>query len=171
MPLNRPMPTASQPALTVAAIAEQDGRFLLVEELIRGRRLLNQPAGHVEPGEALLEAVVRETLEETAWHFCPEAVTGIYMWRPDARSRGFLRVVFSGRLLARDCGRRLDRGIVRALWLSHDELRSQPPQSLRSPMVLRAIDDYLGGHRTDPCALAGLDLAGLRARAVTLSER
>ncbi|MCK6369805.1 MAG: NUDIX hydrolase [Gammaproteobacteria bacterium] len=132
------------PALTVAAVVERDGRFLMVEEWVHGRRVLNQPAGHVEPGESLTEAVVREMMEETGWVFAPEAVTGIYLWdRPD-RTKRFLRVAIRGRAIAHDTGRRLDNGIIQALWLTRAELVERGG-ALRSPMVMRAVDDHLAG--------------------------
>jgi 8-oxo-dGTP pyrophosphatase MutT (NUDIX family) len=157
-----------KPALTVAAVIERDGRFLMVEELVQGQHVLNQPAGHVEAGESLPAAVIRETLEETAWHFEPQAVTGIYLWQAAAGARPFLRVVFSGRCGAHETGRKLDRGILRALWLRREDLLGQSIATLRSPMVLRSIDDYLAGHREDPAAIVALDRAQLAARATVL---
>jgi 8-oxo-dGTP pyrophosphatase MutT (NUDIX family) len=152
-----------KPDVTVAAVAERDGRFLLVEERASGRVVLNQPAGHLEDGESLLEAVVRETLEETAWDFQPTAVVGVYLWRPAQRGRSFLRVTFSGELLAHDPSRRLDRGIIRTRWLCRDELLA-PGARLRSPLVLQCVNDYLAGVShplslvsylaTEPAALA-----------------
>lgn len=136
-------PALLQPELTVAAIVEQGGRFLLVEELVGGRHVVNQPAGHVEPGEALLDAVVREALEETAWTFVPDAIVGIYLWGAPGQPR-FLRVAFAGHCQDFDPHRDLDKGIVRTLWLTRDELLSRTPQ-LRSPMVLRGVDDYRAG--------------------------
>ncbi len=135
-----------RPDVTVAAIAERDGRFLLVRERAAGRLVFNQPAGHLEDGETLVEAVVRETLEETAWHFAPEALVGIYLWRHPAKRRSFLRVTFCGSLGALDAGRSLDHGIVDTVWLNRQQLLARESQ-LRSPMVLRCIDDYLGGAR------------------------
>ena len=85
-----------RPDLTVAAIVQRDDRFLIVEERIRNRLVLNQPAGHVEEGESILAAVVRETLEETAWHFQPKHLLGLYQWRNEANGRSFLRVAISG---------------------------------------------------------------------------
>lgn len=152
-----------KPDVTVAAVAERDGRFLLVEERASGRVVLNQPAGHLEDGESLLEAVVRETLEETAWDFQPTAVVGVYLWRPAQQGRSFLRITFSGELLAHDPSRRLDRGIIRTRWLSRDELLA-PGARLRSPLVLQCVNDYLAGVShplslvnylaTEPAALA-----------------
>ena len=154
-----------KPDVTVAAVAERDGRFLLVEERASGGVVLNQPAGHLEDGESLIEAVVRETLEETAWDFLPKAVVGVYLWRPAQQGRSFLRITFSGELLAHDPSRRLDRGIIRTRWLSRDDLLS-PGARLRSPLVLQCVDDYLAGVRhplsllshlvTESAALAAL---------------
>lgn len=135
-----------KPHVTVAAIAEKDGHFLMVEENAAAGRVYNQPAGHLDDGEGLLDAVVRETLEETAWHFRPEALTGIYRWRNADSSRTYLRVCFTGQCIHHEQGRPLDPDIVRALWLTADELRADAGR-LRSPLVLRSLDDYLAGKR------------------------
>ena len=135
-----------KPDVTVAAVAERDGRFLLVEERVRGRVVINQPAGHLEDGESFVEAVVRETLEETAWTFVPQAIVGVYVWRPDHLGRTFLRVAFCGDLASHDPDRSLDRGILRTRWLTHEELRL-PRTRTRSPLVLQCVDDYLAGAR------------------------
>ena len=131
--------------MTVAAVAEHGGRFLLVEEQIDGKALLNQPAGHLEEGENLLAAVIRETLEETAWHFQPTALVGLYRWQQPDKGSTFLRATFSGRCTRHDPERRLDADIRRVHWLSPQEIRQQSA-SLRSPMVLRSVEDYLAGH-------------------------
>lgn len=136
--------TGIRPELTVAAVIERDGRFMFVEERVGGRLVINQPAGHVEPGETLLQAVCRETLEETAWTFLPEAVVGIYLWSRGAGQQTFLRVAYSGHCSGHDQHRVLDTGIERVIWLARDELLARTPQ-LRSPMVLRAVDDYQAG--------------------------
>jgi len=135
-----------RPDLTVAAVVERDGRFLLVEERVGNRMVFNQPAGHVEHGERLLDAVVRETLEETAWHFTPEALVGIYLWEQSEKQRSFLRFTFCGHVGEHEPQRRLDRGIERAVWLTRQQLVTRSSR-LRSPMVLRCIDDYLGERR------------------------
>ena len=135
-----------KPDVTVAAVTERDGQFLLVEERASGRIVINQPAGHLEPGETFLDAVIRETLEETGWTFRPEAVVGVYMWQPEHMARTFLRVAFSGVLEAHDAARPLDHGIVRTRWCVRDQLIAQQAK-LRSPLVLRCIDDYLSGTR------------------------
>jgi len=135
-----------KPDVTVAAVAERDGRFLFVEERSRGRLVLNQPAGHLEDGETFLEAVVRETLEETAWQFEPASVVGVYVWRPEHLSRTFLRIAFAGSLSSHEPERPLDRGIVGTRWLTREQLAA-PALKLRSPLVTRCVDDYLGGAR------------------------
>jgi 8-oxo-dGTP pyrophosphatase MutT (NUDIX family) len=146
----------ARPDLTVAAIVERDGEFLVVEERVRNALVLNQPAGHVEAGESPRDAVVRETLEETAWHFEPSALTGLYLWRHPESGRTILRVAFAGTCTRHDPTRRLDRGIVRALWLTRKEIATHA-RALRSPMVLRCIDDYLRGERYPLDALKHLD--------------
>jgi 8-oxo-dGTP pyrophosphatase MutT (NUDIX family) len=154
--------------LTVAAVVEDRGRFLFVEELAGGQLVINQPAGHVEPGEALRDAVIRETLEETAWHFRPEAITGIYLWSPGPDHKSYLRVAFTGRCDRHERDRRLDDGIIRALWLTRDELVARAAQH-RSPMVLRAVDDYLHGQRHGCELVRELGPAQLMQRAALLS--
>ena len=149
------------PDVTVAAVTETAGKFLVVEERIHGRRVLNQPAGHVEDGETLLAAVVREAREETAWQFEPRALVGIYHWR-NPRGQGFLRFAFSGAVSAHDPRQALDRAIIATHWLSPQELRQRAPE-LRSPLVLRCIEDYLAGTRRELAEVAMLDLAGARA--------
>ena len=136
------------PRVTVAAIVEKDGRFLLVEEVDQGGTVLNQPAGHLEAGETLLEAVQRETLEETAWQFTPQALLGVYRWQHPRKNRTFLRFAIIGSVSRHDPERALDRGIVRALWLTADEIRRDQARH-RSPQVQRCIDDYLAGRRAE----------------------
>ncbi|WP_371822633.1 NUDIX hydrolase [Methylococcus sp. EFPC2] len=131
----------------MAAVVEHEGRFLLVEEhTAAGRLVFNQPAGHVEYGESLLEAVARETLEETAWRFTPQALVGIYLWNRPAGQAGYLRVCFAGSVDAHDPEQALDEGIERAVWRSRQELLADE-ERLRSPLVLQVIDDYLAGER------------------------
>lgn len=134
-----------RPEITVAALAEQDGRFLMVEERIKGRAVFNQPAGHVEGGETLLEAVVREAREETAWRFEPRFLLGVYFLE-HAHGRSTLRFAFTGAVCDHDAAQPLDRGILRTHWLTRDELGERQPR-LRSPLVLRCVDDYLSGRR------------------------
>lgn len=135
-----------RPDVTVAAIIEREGRFLFVEEYVGDRLVINQPAGHLEPNESFSAAVIRETLEETAWTFVPEAVSGIYLWPHPERNLTFLRVTFCGQVTQHHAERRLDRGIRRTLWLSRQELEQRQSQ-LRSPMVIKCMDDYLAGIR------------------------
>jgi 8-oxo-dGTP pyrophosphatase MutT (NUDIX family) len=135
-----------RPDLTVAAIVERDGQFLLVEERVGNRMVFNQPAGHVEHGEQFIDAVIRETLEETAWTFRPEALIGVYLWEQAEKQKSFLRVVYSGEVTQHHPDRPLDRGIERALWLDRDQIIARSAR-LRSPLVLRCIDDYLEGAR------------------------
>jgi 8-oxo-dGTP pyrophosphatase MutT (NUDIX family) len=149
MPLN--------PEVTVAAVVVRDGRFLLVEERIQGRLVLNQPAGHLEDRETLVEAAVRETCEETAWRFHPEALVGTYLWRNPSNGRSFLRFAFCGEVDDHQPQQPLDKGIVRALWLSPDELQAQPAR-LRSPLVMRCIEDFLQGRRLPLESVSSLDL-------------
>lgn len=134
------------PHVTVAAVAERDGRFLLVEETANGAPVVNQPAGHLEDGESLLAAVARETLEETAWHFKAEALLGVYRWRNARNGVTYIRFAFTGELVAHEPTRPLDRAIARTLWLTADEIRAARERH-RSPQVQRCLDDYLAGHR------------------------
>jgi len=136
-----------KPNVTVAAVIEQDGRFLLVEEETPEGLRLNTPAGHLDPGESPAEGCARETLEETAHRFTPTALIGIYM----ARTRReeditYLRFAFAGTLGAREPGRALDHGIVRTLWMTADEIRASTARH-RSPLLLQCIEDYLAGKR------------------------
>jgi 8-oxo-dGTP pyrophosphatase MutT (NUDIX family) len=135
-----------KPHATVAAIIERDNKFLMVEEDIHGAVVINQPAGHLDPDESLLDAVIRETREETAWRFKPESVTGIYLWQHPDNGETFLRVAFCGQCDDHDETQTLDDGILQAVWKSRDELIAQQSR-LRSPMVLHCIDDYLAGKR------------------------
>lgn len=133
------------PSVTVASIVEREGRFLMVEEAANGCPVYNQPAGHLEPGESLLEAVARETLEETGLDFAPSHLVGIYRWTlPEDRHRTYLRFCFAGSATPRTPTPVLDPVIRRVLWLTRSELAELGPR-LRSPMVLRCIDDYLTG--------------------------
>jgi 8-oxo-dGTP pyrophosphatase MutT (NUDIX family) len=133
-----------QAHVTVAALCEQEGRFLLVEELIDGQLLLNQPAGHLDPGESLVEAVVREAREESAWVVEPLALVGLYLWREPARTKSFLRAAFACRCLRHFPDQDLDIGVQRAVWMSHAEVKANQGR-LRSPLVLRCIEDFQRG--------------------------
>ena len=144
-----------KPDLTVAAIVERDGQFLMVEERVGNRMVFNQPAGHVERGEQIIDAVIRETLEETAWTFRPKALVGIYFWEQLERNRAFLRFAFSGTVEDHDPHRMLDRGIERAIWMSHEQLVIRAGR-LRSPMVLRGIEDFQSGRQFPLEILCGL---------------
>src|SRR6185295_8465389 len=146
-----------KPEVTVAAVVERDGRFLMVEERAAGRLVLNQPAGHLEDRETLIDAVIRETREETAWRFTPAALIGTYLWRNPDNERTFLRFTFCGSVDDHAADQPLDTGIVRAVWLSHDQLLAQPGR-LRSPLVLRCLDDYLRGMRQPLESVAALSL-------------
>jgi 8-oxo-dGTP pyrophosphatase MutT (NUDIX family) len=145
------------PEVTVAAIVERDGRFLMVEERASGRLVLNQPAGHLEDQETLIEAVIRETREETAWRLTPAALIGTYLWRNPENERTFLRFAFCGSVDDHRPDQPLDTGIVRAFWMSHEQLLAQPGR-LRSPLVLRCLDDYLRGMRQPLESVAALSL-------------
>ena len=135
-----------KPNTTVAAIIEQNGKFLLVEEETdRGNRF-NQPAGHLEDGETLIEAVIRETLEESAYDFTPKALLGIYHWKHPHNATTYLRFAFIGKAGVHYPMQELDDGIVRAVWMSVDEIREKQHLT-RSPQVLHCIEDYLAGKR------------------------
>ncbi len=139
-----------KPSVTVAAIIERDGLFLLVEEETSDGICLNQPAGHLEPSESLEQAVVRETLEETAHDFLPTALIGMYMSRYLSSRAGqeitYLRFAFAGDLGAVH-DRALDHGILRTVWMTHADLAACPDRH-RSPLVLQCVQDYLNGKRT-----------------------
>ena len=135
-----------KPNTVVAAIIEDKGKFLMVEEMAGGKLVINQPAGHLDEGESLLNAVVRETLEETAWSFAPESITGIYLWPNLQNGCTYLRFCFCGKPTGHNPALPLDKEIERAVWMSREELVSQSDK-LRSPLVLKCIDDYLAGQR------------------------
>ncbi len=132
------------PRVTVASVVEREGRFLVVEEGAEGRLVYNQPAGHLEPGESLVEAVTRETREETGLTFQPTHLVGIYRWSVPDGDRTYLRFCFAGTAAETTPTEPLDPAIRRVLWLSRAELSALGPH-LRSPLVLRCIDDYLAG--------------------------
>ena len=144
-----------KPSTTVAAIIEREGRFLLVEEHTPEGLRLNNPAGHLDPGESLVQACARETLEETAHHFSPQALVGVYLARvqlPDGPLRpggddiSYLRFAFCGELGAFEPGRSLDTGIVRTVWLSAEQLQASRALH-RSALVWQCVQDYLRGQR------------------------
>ena len=134
----------------MAAVIERGGKFLLVEEEDHGQVLFNQPAGHLELNESLVEACAREVMEESAWHFRPRELLGIYRWSKPACAGGagatYVRFAFCGDLGEHEAGRGLDIGIVRALWMSAGEIRASRARH-RSPLVLRCVEDYLAGRR------------------------
>ena len=144
------MDTRWKPNVTVAAIIERGGRFLLVEERTADGLRLNNPAGHLDRGETPQQACAREALEETAYAFTPTALVGVYLSRTLREHTGeditYLRLAFRGELGAHDPGRALDDGIVRTLWLTVDEVRASTARH-RSPLVLRCIEDYLEGQQ------------------------
>jgi 8-oxo-dGTP pyrophosphatase MutT (NUDIX family) len=138
------------PSVTVAAIVEQGGKFLLVEEHTPEGLKLNNPAGHLDPGESLVQACIRETLEETARALEPEALVGMYMSRMQRTSTGeditYLRFAFCGKVGEVIAGRALDEGIVRTLWMSPEEIMASQKRH-RSPLLVRCMQDYLRGQR------------------------
>lgn len=139
-----------RPSVTVAAVIEQDGRYLLVEELTPEGVMLNNPAGHLEPGESPQQAVVREALEETGRNFAPEALLGLYLSRFLRPATGedvtYLRLAFCGTAGDPIAGWVLDKGILRTLWMSAEEVRANAHR-MRSPLVLQCIEDHLAGRR------------------------
>lgn len=133
-----------KPNVTVAAVVQRDGKFLLVEEETEAGLAFNQPAGHLEEGESLVDAVVREALEETAYHFKPTHLVGIYNWKHPAKDVTYLRFAFAGELRGWEVNRKLDEGIVGARWLTLDEVKATQARH-RSPLILRCIEDHLAG--------------------------
>ena len=154
-----------KPSVTVAAVIERDGRFLLVEERVDGRLVLNQPAGHLDPGESLPAAAARETLEETGYRFMPSQLVGVYHWQSDAGTT-FVRFTFCGAHTAPTGAVRLDEGIVAVHWLTRAEMLARE-RELRSPTVLRCVDDYLAGTRYPLDLVRHLSLERLALRAKT----
>jgi 8-oxo-dGTP pyrophosphatase MutT (NUDIX family) len=135
-----------KPNVTVAALIERDGRFLLVEEETEDGLRFNQPAGHLDEGESLVAACAREALEETAWGFTPTTLVGIYQWQRPQGDITYLRFAFSGELGAHEEGRDLDTGIRCAVWMTPDEIRTTKDRH-RSPLVWQCVSDYLAGQR------------------------
>lgn len=135
-----------KPNVTVAAIIERDGKFLLVEEETDDGIRYNQPAGHLECRESLLDAVVREALEETAYTFVPKSLVGVYNWRNEAKDVTYLRFAFAGTVSGFDAQRVLDAGIIAAHWLTLDEIRACQAQH-RSPLIVQCIEDWCAGKR------------------------
>jgi 8-oxo-dGTP pyrophosphatase MutT (NUDIX family) len=135
-----------RPALTVAAIVERDGRFLVVRERTNGGVRLNQPAGHLEGGESPANGAARETLEEAGWHVEPYALVGIYRWEAPDDGATFVRFAYAARALAHEPDRPLDEGIIDSLWLTYEEIAARRNEH-RSPLVLRCVEDYRAGTR------------------------
>ena len=135
--------TVWKPSATVAAVIEREGRFLIVEETQDGKRVLNQPAGHLDPGETILDACVREVMEETAHRFQPTALVGIYRWVYTPAEVTFIRFCFSGKILGTE-NRALDKEILALHWLTPAELRAKSAMH-RSPLVQQCVDDYVSG--------------------------
>jgi len=135
-----------KPNVTVAAIIEQEGKFLLVEEHTSQGLKFNQPAGHLEANESLLHAVVREAREESAYDFEPQHLVGVYRWHAANSDITYLRFAYSGRILDHHAGQALDKGIVRAVWMSVEEIRASVSRH-RSPLILQCVEDYLAGKR------------------------
>ena len=135
-----------KPNVTVAAVIERDGKFLLVEEQTSQGLMFNQPAGHLEADESLLVAVSREALEESAYQFEARHLIGIYRWHSPASDITYLRFAFSGHILAHYPENALDQGIVRTVWMTAEEMRASQARH-RSPLVMRCVEDYLTGKR------------------------
>lgn len=135
-----------KPNVTVAAVIEHDAKFLLVEEETSQGVRLNQPAGHLEADESLLAAVVRETLEESAYQFESQHLVGIYRWHSPDSGTTYLRFAFAGRILAHYPEQLLDQGIIRAVWMTEEEVRASQARH-RSPLVLRCVEDFLSGKK------------------------
>jgi phosphatase NudJ len=139
-----------KPNVTVAAVIERDGKFMLVEEETSNGLMLNNPAGHLDLGESPVNACIREVLEETTYAFAPTSLIGVYMSRTRRVRTGhdttYLRLTFCGELGDVQPGAELDTGIVRTLWMTADEIRASVPRH-RTPLLLRCIEDYLTGRR------------------------
>ena len=144
-----------QPDVTVATVVIRDGRMLMVEEEVSRRRVLNQPAGHLEPDESIVDAAVRETLEETGWTVKLTGFIGAYQWRAPETGRSYLRLAFAADPVSHDASRPLDTGIVQALWLTPTELHERRSHH-RSPLVWRAAADALAGRRLPLEAVSAL---------------
>ncbi len=133
-----------KPHATVAAVIQRDNTFLMVEEKIEGDIVINQPAGHLDDNESLTSAVIREVQEETAWTFQPQGIIGIYRWQHPSKTHTHIRTTFFGTVSDHNPEQPLDSPIIRAIWLTRDQLLDS---NLRSPMVVRCIDDYLNSRQ------------------------
>jgi 8-oxo-dGTP pyrophosphatase MutT (NUDIX family) len=140
------MSTIWKPNVTVAAVIERDGKFLLVEEETDDGIRFNQPAGHLDEGESLVDACAREAMEETAWHFKPTALIGVYQWPRPQRDITYLRFAFAGDLGAHEDGRPLDTGILRAVWMTPAEIEASRSRH-RSPLIWQCVQDWQAGRR------------------------
>lgn len=134
------------PHATVAVVVEKEGKFLLVEEESSGQVVFNQPAGHIEENETFIEAASRETLEESAWHVEPKYLIGFYVYKSGSNNTTYHRACYYAEAIRHEADLKLDQGIIRAVWLSRDEIAALGDR-LRSPMVLKCIDDYLAGNQ------------------------
>lgn len=143
------------PHVTVACVVADGDRFLMVEEVIRGVHQFNQPAGHLEPRETLPEAAVRETLEETGWDIELDCFIGVQQWHSPVHASHIVRFAFGGRPVRQHAERKLDAGIVRALWMRHADIVAAAA-NLRSPLVLTTLDDWLAGQRMPLSVLRSL---------------
>lgn len=145
-----------RPRVTVAAVGQHDGRFLFVEERAAdGRVVINQPAGHVEAGESIIDAAIREALEETGWHFRPDGLLATYLWQRDDRGVTYFRIALTGDFQPGPADAKLDPDILGTSWLTRDELIDRSAQH-RSPLVLRCVDDFLAGTRYPLAVLQSL---------------
>jgi len=135
-----------KPNVTVAALVESAGKFLLIEEETTRGACYNQPAGHLEPGESLVAGAIRETLEESAYHFAPRALLGVYHYRNESNNVIYMRFAFTGETTGHDVRRKLDTGIIRAVWMTAEEIRACTERH-RTPLVMRCVEDYLAGRR------------------------
>lgn len=142
----RPMSTIWKPNVTVAALIERHGSFLLVEEETDDGIRFNQPAGHLDEGESLVAACAREVLEETAWRFTPTSLIGVYQWPRPQGDITYLRFAFAGELGEHEAGRQLDKGILRAVWMTPEEIEATRPRH-RSPLIWQCVQDWQAGRR------------------------
>lgn len=136
------------PHVTVATIIEKDGKFLMVEEDLHGQKILNQPAGHLDEGETLIEAAIREAMEESAWQIEISYLIEFAQWTSPNSNTHFLRACFAGKAIQHFPDQELDDGIIRSLWMTRDEV-AKNAHRLRSPLVLNHIDHYIAGKRFD----------------------
>lgn len=134
------------PHVTVATIIEQDNRYLMVYEEADGKKVYNQPAGHLDPNETLKEAAIRETLEETGWSIELTGVVGVNLYTAPSNGITYFRTTFIAKALSHDTQRPLDTGIIEAVWLTYEELVARKDQ-LRSPMTMQIIEEYRAGRR------------------------